>query len=73
MAAVIKHEHILRSLSHGGVSSNELFYHTLFLTKNTNQYNGFFSTNNIDSTNDTWIRELVLNKTILYIRDNSIS
>ena len=28
MAAVIKHKHILCSLSHGDVSSNELFYHT---------------------------------------------
>ena len=60
--------HILRSLSHGDVSSNELFYHTPCLTKYTNQYNSFLSTNNIDSTNDTSIKELVLNKIILYIK-----
>ena len=54
--AVIKHEHILRSLSHGDISCNELFYHTLCLTKYTNQYNSFLSTNYIDSTNDTWIK-----------------
>ena len=37
--------------------------------KKQNQYHSFFSTNNIDSTNDTWIKELVLNKIILYIRE----
>ena len=63
----------MRSLSHGDVSSNELFYHTPCLTKYTNQYNSFLSTNNIDSTNDTWIKELVLNKIILYIRDTELA
>ena len=53
MAAVIKQKHILRSLSHCDVSGNELFYHTPCLTKCTNQYKSLFSTNNIDSTNDT--------------------
>ena len=72
MAAVIEHEYILRSLSHGDVSSNKLFYHFPCLTKYTNQYN-FLSTNNIDSTNDTWIKELVLNKIILYIRDTELA
>ena len=38
------------------------------LTKYTNRYNSLLSTSNIDSTNDTWIKELVLNKIILYIR-----
>ena len=37
--------------------------------KKQNQYHSFFSTNNIDSANDTWIKELVLNKIILYIRE----
>ena len=73
IAAVIKHEHILRSLSHGDVSSDELFYYTPCLTKYTNQYNSFLSANNIDSTNDTWIKELVLNKIILYIRDTELA
>ena len=73
MAGVIKHEHILLWLSHGDVSSNGLFYHTPCLTKYTNQYNSFLSTNNIDSTNDTWIKELVLNKIILYIRDTELA
>ena len=41
MAAVIKHKHILHSLSHGDVSSNELFYQTPCLTKYTNEYNSF--------------------------------
>ena len=62
MAAVIKQELILRSLSHGDVSSNELFYHNPYLTK----YTTFLlppgvkglSTSDIDSTNDTWIKEL---------------
>ena len=53
MAAAIKHKHILRSLSHGDVSRNKVFYHTPCLTKYTNQQNSFLSTNNIDSTNDT--------------------
>ena len=46
---------------------------TLRLTKYTNQYNSFLSTNNIDSTNDTWIKELVLNKIILCIRDTELA
>ena len=41
MAAVIKHEHILRSVRHGDVSSNELFYHNPCLTKYSKQYNSF--------------------------------
>ena len=73
MAAVIKDEYILPLLSHGDVSSNELFYHTPNLTKYTNQYNSFLSTNNIDPTNDTWIKELVRNKIILYIRDTELA
>ena len=73
MVAVIKHEHILHSLSHGDVSSNKLFYRTPCLTKYTNQYNSFLSTNNIDLVNDTWIKDLVLNKIILYIRDTELS
>ena len=73
MAVVIKHKHILRSLSHGDVSNNKLFYHTPCLTKYINQYNSFLSANNIDSTNDTWIKELVLNKIILYIRDTELA
>ena len=73
MAADIKHNHILRSLSHGDVSSNELFYYTSCLTKYTNQYNSSLSTSNIDSTNDTWIKEFVLNKIILYIRDTELA
>ena len=73
MAAVIKDEYILPLLSHGDVSSNELFYHTSSLTKYTNQYNSFLSTNNIDPTNDTWIKELVRNKIILYIRDTELA
>ena len=73
MAAVIKHKHIFRSLSHGDISSNELFYHTPCLTKYTNQYNTFLSTNNVDSTNDTWIKELVLNEIFLYIRDTELA
>ena len=73
MAAVIKHEYILRSLSHGDISSNELYYHTPCLTKYNNQYNSLLSTNNIDSTNDTWIKELVLNKIILYLRDTELA
>ena len=73
MFAVIKHEHILHSLSHGDVSSNKLFYRSPCLTKYTNQYNSFLSTNNIDLTNDTWIKDLVLNKIILYIRDAELA
>ena len=73
MAPVIKHKHILRSLSHCDVSSNELFYHTPCLMKYTNQYNSLFGTNNIDSTNDTWIKELVLNKIIPFIRDTELA
>ena len=73
MAAVIKHEYILRSLSHGDVSSNELFYHTPCLTKYTNQYNSFSNTNYKDSTNDTWIKELILNKIILYKRHTELA
>ena len=73
MAAVIKHEHILRSLSHVEVSSNELFCRTPCLAIYTNQYNSLLSTNNIDSANDTWIKELVLNKIILYIRDTELA
>ena len=41
--------------------------------KKQNQYHSFFSTNNIDSTNDTWIKELVLNKIILYIRETELA
>ena len=73
MAAVIKHEHILLWLSHGDVSSNGLFYHTPRLTKYTNQYNSFLSTNNGDSANDTWLKEVVLNKIVLYIRDTELA
>ena len=73
MAAVIKHEHILYSLSHGDVSSNELFYHTPCLRKYPNQYNSFSNTNNTDLANDTWIKELVLNKIILYIRNTELA
>ena len=65
MAAVIKHEHILHSLSPGNISSNELFYHAPYLAKRTNQYNSLLSRNNIDLTNDTWIKETVMNKIIL--------
>ena len=36
--------------------------------QNTKEYNSFFTTNNIDPINDTWAKELVLNKIILYIR-----
>ena len=72
MAAVIEHECNLRSLSYGDVSSNKLFYHSPCLTKYTNQYN-FLSTNNIDSTNDTWIKELVLHKIIQYVRDTELA
>ena len=28
--------------------------------------------NNVDSTNNTWIKELVLNKIILHIRDTEL-
>ena len=73
MAAVSIHEHILRSVSHGDVSSNELFYHHHCITKYTNQYNSFLSTNNTDPTNDTRIKELVLNKNIIYIRDTELA
>ena len=73
IAAVIKHEHILHSVRHGDVSSNELFYHNPCLTKYSNQYNSFLSTNNIDPTNDTRIKELVLNKTIIYTRDTELA
>ena len=41
--------------------------------KYTNQYNSLFGTNNIDSTNDTWIKELVLNKIIPFIRDTELA
>ena len=58
---------------HGDVLSNELFCHTPWLTKNTNQYNSLLSTNNIDSLNDTWIKQLALNKIILYIRDAEVA
>ena len=56
---------MLRSLSHDDVSRDELFYHTPCLTKYTNQYN------NIDLTNDIWMKEPVLNTiTItLYIKN----
>ena len=37
------------------------------------QSNSFLNTNNIDSTNITWIKELVLNKIILYIRDTELA
>ena len=73
MAAVIKHKYILRSLSHGDISSNELFDHSPCLTKYTNQYNSFLSTNNIDSTNDNWIKEFALSKIIIYIRDTELA
>ena len=73
MAAVIEHEHILRSLSHGGVLSNELFCHTLCHKKYTNQCNSLLRTSNIDSTNDTWNKEHVLNKIILHIRDTELA
>ena len=73
MVAVIKNKHILRLLSYGNISSNELFYHTPCLTIYTNQYNSFLSTNNIDSTNYIWIQESALNKIILYIRDTLAS
>ena len=63
----------MRSLSHGDVSGNELFYHTPCLTKYTNQCNSFLNTNNIDSTDHTWIKELILNKVILYIRDTELA
>ena len=46
---------------------------TLRLTKYTNQYNSFLSTNNIDSTKDTWIKKLALNKIILYIGDTELA
>ena len=74
MAAVIKHGHILCLLSHGDVSSNELFYHTPCLTKYTNQCNSLLSMNNIDSTNNTWIHldDFVLNKIILYLKDTEL-
>ena len=73
MVAVIKNKHILRLLSYGNISSNELFYHTPCLTIYPNQYNRFLSTNNIDSTNYIWIQESALNKIILYIRDTLAS
>ena len=60
MDAGIKHEHILRLLSHGNISKDKLFYHTPCFTKYTNQYNSFLSTSNIDPTNNTSIKELVL-------------
>ena len=62
-----KHKYILGWLSHGDVLSNELIYHTLSLTKYTNQCNSLLSTNNIDSAINTWIKELVLNSIILCI------
>ena len=43
------------------------------LTKYTNQYNSFLSASNIDSTNDSWIKELVLNKILLYIKDTELA
>ena len=69
ITVVIKHEHVLRSLSHDDVSRDELFYHTPCLTKYTNQYN------NIDLTNDIWIKEPVLNTiTItLYIKNTELA
>ena len=75
MAAVIKHGHILCSLSHGDVSGNVLFYHTPCLTKHTNQCNSLLSMNNIDSTNDTWINldDFVWNKIILYLKDTELA
>ena len=73
MAAVIKHKHILHLLSHDDISSNELVYHTPCLTKYTNQYNSLLSINNIDLTNETWIKKLVLNKIILHIRDTKLA
>ena len=45
----------------------------LHLTKYTTQYNSFLSTNNIDSTKDTWIKKLALNKIILYIGDTELA
>ena len=37
------------------------------------QSNSFLNTNNIDSTNVIWIKKLVLNKIILYIRDTELA
>ena len=73
MAAVIKDKYIFHSLSHCDISNKELFYCTPCLTKYTNQYNRLFDTNSIGSTNDTWIKELVLNKITLYIRDTELA
>ena len=72
IAAVIKHENVLRLLSHGDVSSNELFYHISCLSNYTNQYNRISNANNTDSTNDSWVKELVLNKIILHIKDTEL-
>ena len=68
-----RHEHILHSLSHGDVLRNELFYHTPGLKKYINQCNSVLSSNNIDLTSDIWIKELVLNKINLYIRDTKLA
>ena len=43
------------------------------LTKYTNQYNSLLGKNNIDSINNTWTKELVLSKIILYIRDTELA
>lgn len=69
IAATVNHEHILRCLSHGDVSSNEMFYHDKCLTKYTHKYNDIISKGNTDNKNDLWVKELVLNKIILYIKD----
>ena len=39
----------------------------------TNQYNRFLTSNNINPTNYTWIKELTLNKIILYTRDAELA
>ena len=73
MAAVIKHELIMHSLSHDHISSIQLFYNFPCLRKYTDEYNSFLRTNNIDPTNDTWIKELVLDKITLFIRDTELA
>ena len=73
IAAAINHEHLLRSLSGGDVSSNELFYHLSCLAKHTRKYNNLKNKCNTDSVYDTWVKELYLNKIILYIKDTENS
>ena len=68
-AAVIKHKLAFRCLSHDDVLSDEFFP---YLTKYTKKYDGLLSRNNINSTNNTWNKELVSNKIILHIKDTEL-